>query len=541
MPPKTDVNVLRLTLEASSDPSADAFLHELLDNIGAPIFIKDAVTRQYLCVNRAASSIFGLDMHAMIGCTDDEIFDADNAAIYAETDRHVLETGAELDFGEETVTLPDGRERIFTTRKYAVRDTTGAARYLMGICVDVTEERRAHAALNFSEQRFSAVVDSANVGILTLHAGGTIATANRFAAEVLECPLDELVGQSYLNFIPKQEQGRSTQAYSRIVSAPDDPEALESLEIIARRRDGSEFPMWRSVKTVETDGEIVVAVVFRDLTEEKANEQRLVYARQQAEAANQAKSDFLATMSHELRTPLNAIIGFGDLLADDAALVAAHPSAALYLNHIRESGKHLLALINNVLDLSKIEAGQVELELVSVDIVALLEGVLSAVRGIVSAKGNVLESDLSGLPQRVTTDPTKLRQILINLLSNAGKFTENGTVRLTVRTIDTPSGPALLQLVVADTGIGIPADKLDHVMTAFGQADSSTTRKFGGSGLGLAITRENCRLLGGELSVTSTFGEGSTFTATLRVEIDDDDVGDSTGSSAACLQEAAGG
>ncbi len=238
-------------------------------------------------------------------------------------------------------------------------------------------------------------------------------------------------------------------------------------------------------------------------------------ARHQAEEANQVKGAFLATMSHELRTPLNAVIGYSEMLADDA-VEQGHEGAAADLNRITAAGRHLLTLVNDILDLSKIEANRLELESRAVDLVLLVEDVAATVQPLMHSNGNTFTVECGADLGIVASDPTRLRQVLLNLLSNAAKFTEQGTVALTARRVEEGDGGARIEFVVADSGIGIPADRLEKLFAPFVQADPSMTRRFGGSGLGLAISREICRRLGGDVVVASVEGDGAIFRAWVR-------------------------
>ncbi|MCK6452116.1 MAG: response regulator [Alphaproteobacteria bacterium] len=252
---------------------------------------------------------------------------------------------------------------------------------------------------------------------------------------------------------------------------------------------------------------------MQDRIREMVDEARA--ARDAAEDANRVKSQFLANMSHELRTPLNAIIGYAEILQEEAAdrgLDDLQPD----LKKIETAGKHLLGLINDILDLSKIEAGKMSLFLEDVDLPALVGEVAAMVRPMLDQKGNRLVIDCPGDIGRIHSDLTKVKQNLLNLLSNAAKFTEKGTVALKVSTT-VHDGQKAVALAVSDTGIGMNDDQLGRLFQAFGQADSSTTKKYGGTGLGLAITKRFCQMLGGDVAVSSTPGKGSTFTLILPV------------------------
>ncbi len=250
-------------------------------------------------------------------------------------------------------------------------------------------------------------------------------------------------------------------------------------------------------------------------TNERMEEQQhnLEQALELAESANRAKSSFLANMSHELRTPLNAIIGYAEMLEEDVTDAAQRSD----LQRIHASGKHLLGLINDVLDLSKIEAGKVELHVDAVDVGQLVEQVMSATRPLLTRNDNRLGLQIQAPLGEMTTDAARLRQVLMNLLSNAAKFTHQGEVEFSVRRTGEPPVERFV-FEVRDTGIGMTPAQLETLFVPFMQVDSATTRKYGGSGLGLAISRRLCEVLGGELDVQSEFGRGTCCTVTLPAQ-----------------------
>lgn len=263
----------------------------------------------------------------------------------------------------------------------------------------------------------------------------------------------------------------------------------------------------------EEDGVWYVDGVISDITERKAMEEALLWAKNEAETANRAKSSFLANMSHELRTPMNAIIGYSEMLIEDAE-DQEQPDLVADLDKIKNAGKHLLELINDVLDLSKVEAGKMELLAEEILIADLIQDVQETVSGLIEQNENQLAVEIeAGLPLLIS-DYVKLKQCLLNLASNAAKFTEKGTITLKVY-----REGEKVNFIVADTGIGIAEDKIASLFDEFTQADETTTREHGGTGLGLAITQKFCALLQGEVFVESTLGKGTTFRIELPWEL----------------------
>jgi len=293
------------------------------------------------------------------------------------------------------------------------------------------------------------------------------------------------------------------------------------LEVLNYRKDGA--PLWVLVDgqpILDAHGEVESYVVVQvDITKRKQDEAALHLAREAAEEANRTKSAFLANMSHELRTPMNAIIGYSEMLIEDAE-DTGNDAAIPDLKKIHAAGKHLLGLINDVLDISKIEAGKMTLYLEDAPLAALVDEVAATIRPLVAKNNNTLVLDPAANLGVLHADVTKVRQTLFNLLSNAAKFTHEGRITLSV-TRSVQHGRDFVHFRVADTGIGMTQEQLGKLFQAFVQADASTTRKYGGTGLGLAISKKFCQLMGGDITVESEPGKGTVFTASIPLRVED--------------------
>jgi PAS domain S-box-containing protein len=355
------------------------------------------------------------------------------------------------------------------------------------------------------KQYADSLVETSPVAIVTMNLDGAVIGWNPGAERLFGYPPAEALGHHMEELIATPELRDEVAANIR------DTIAGEWIRAIGRRarKDGTMVDVEISSMPVLVDGAKVGMIgIYHDITE-------LLRARQEAETANEAKSAFLATMSHEIRTPMNAVIGMSGLLLN----TRLSDEQRDYAEVIRQSGDTLLTVINDILDFSKIEAGKLELEAQPFDVRECVEGALDLVATRAAEKGLDLAYLVGdGVPAGVVGDVTRLRQVLLNLLSNAVKFTEHGEVVLSVgaRPPARPGAPHELTFAVRDTGIGIPADRLDRLFQSFSQVDASTTRRYGGTGLGLAISQRLTELMGGRIDVTSELGVGSEFRFTIR-------------------------
>jgi len=356
----------------------------------------------------------------------------------------------------------------------------------------------------FSKDYVDNILHSMLDGLLVVGHDGSIRTVNAACCRLLGYNERELLGQPVSAFLLAPMQGISPATAGR------------PREGTARTRSGGWLPVL--VSSAELPGnpgdEVSSVWVFRDITRLKTTQNALITAMREAERANRAKSQFLANMSHELRTPLNAIIGYSEMLVEEAADGSGRGDLVGDLRRINGAGQHLLGLINDVLDLSKIEAGKMEILPENFAISSVVDDVVATIQHIVDDRNNRLTVDIQPDLQPMYSDQLKVRQILFNILTNAAKFTNEGQIRLGVRAVSEQDG-IWVEFEVFDTGIGMTPEQVDRVFGEFLQADSSTTREYGGTGLGLAISRRMARMLGGDISVTSAFGKGSTFTVRL--------------------------
>lgn len=355
-----------------------------------------------------------------------------------------------------------------------------------------------------------SVLSSTPDAVITMNRDGAICSVNVQACEQFGYTREELIGSPVATLMDEphaSEYGAYVERYlltgiSKIIGLP----MGKRPRLVARRKDGSHFPLDLSVNEVRVDGQIYFTGVLHDLTELDA-------ARRRAEAGSRAKSAFLANMSYEIRTPLNGILGFVDLMLDDAP----KPEHREYLHIVHSSGQTLLRVLNDILDYSRIEAGRLQLEEIPFDLRNVLESTADTFAA--RAHEKALEFLCSpGFPDSlwVIGDPVRIQQILSNFLSNAIKFTSAGDVELAA-SAEVVEDKVHLRISVRDSGIGIPEDRMDLLFRDFSQVDASTTREFGGTGLGLAISRRLAQSMGGDLEVTSVPGEGSTFALILEL------------------------
>lgn len=384
---------------------------------------------------------------------------------------------------------------------------TGGGIFYSAIIRDITERKRMEEALRTSESSYRALFESANDAILIFDAQTThILAANKMACETYGYTTDDFAAMTIMDLSTDP-----TGAAERVRRAVEDAE-FRSHETVQRRKDGTLVNTFISMSLVEYEGRTAILNIIRDITEEKQAEAELRAAKEAADTANRAKSQFLANMSHEIRTPMNGVIGMTGLLLDTPLT----PEQQEYAETIRTSGDALLTIINDILDFSKIESGNLGLEEQPFDLRDCLEDALDLLATRAAEKNLDLAYLIDdSVPGTLVGDGTRLRQVLVNLIGNAIKFTATGEVVVSVSSEVAADRRHDVRFAVRDTGIGIPAERMDRLFKSFSQVDSSTTRLYGGTGLGLAISKRLAELMSGAMSVESTPGEGSTFSFTI--------------------------
>jgi PAS domain S-box-containing protein len=373
----------------------------------------------------------------------------------------------------------------------------------------------AHEALAIGEAQYRLLADTAPDAIITVDEGGRIMFANPATERLFGYSHAEVVGQPFAMLAPPEDRQRYLEAFEAYLVGSRAPLAFSSSRVVGARRDGGTFALEVSCGEGFAGIHRFFTGILRDVSDRLMAEQAMLDAREQAEQASRLKSEFLANMSHEIRTPMNGIMGMLDLVLEESLTGAQRAK----VERARESAQALLEIINDILDLSKIEAGRLDLEPAWVSPAALVADVEMLLRPLATAKGLKLETAIdASLPSRVLADGGRLRQVLINLAGNAVKFTDDGRVSLEASVRGRHGAAVDLQFTVRDTGIGIPADQIPRVFEKFTQLNGASNRRSGGTGLGLSICARLIELMGGHIGVVSELGRGSTFWVDLTLQ-----------------------
>ncbi|MBI3471439.1 MAG: PAS domain S-box protein [Candidatus Solibacter usitatus] len=519
----TDVSEL---VEAKEELTRERdFTSAIVDTAGCLILVLDPDGR-VVRFNRAFEEVSGYSPAEVAGKTFWDIFVPPEELASLEELFAELRGGAGPRKHENHWVTRSGERRFISWSNAALKDRNGAVSFIISTGIDMTDRRRAEEALRSSEQRYRELFENANDLIYSHDLQGNITSVNAAGERVLGYTREEAMRLNISQIVVPEDLAVARQMIVAKLGS-DQPTAYQ---LRAVDKHGNRLHLDLSTRLQYEDGKPVgVHGIGRDITERKQAEETLQqYARElggkneelasalaAAKEATELKSRFLATMSHEIRTPMNGVIGMTELLLATQLDSEQHDCALA----VKESAEALLTIINDVLDISKIEAGKLTLERAPFEIVRLVEAVVELLGPRANSKGLELMCLVDPAAPRVLLgDACRLRQILLNLVGNAVKFTEKGKVELRVNVTGSTAGAVSLELAVHDTGIGMAPEVQKRLFESFVQGDSSTTRKYGGTGLGLSISRELAHLMGGEIRVESTPGAGSTFTFAATFE-----------------------
>ncbi len=436
-------------------------------------------------------------------------------SIHPDDRDRVLEVGRDYrdglisDYEVEYRAITKEKEEIWLLSKGAIveRDDKGVPLRMAGTVLDITERKRR-------DDEFRALLDSAPDATIITNSDGVIVMVNKQTENIFEYAREELLGNKIEMLIPKKFSKGHPAHRMKFLQETHSRSRGQSMELIALRKDGREFPVEVSLSPIDTADGTIVASSIRDITERKKAEDELKVAKQVAEEATKAKSDFLANMSHEIRTPMNAIIGMSQL----ALRTDLTPKQHDYLVKVESSAHNLLGIINDILDFSKIEAGKMDIELIDFNLDSVLDNLSNLVTIKAEEKGlEIIFSTAKEVPMSLVGDPLRLGQILINLTNNAVKFTETGEIVVSAEVLEKSTNNVTLKFTVRDTGIGLNKKQIGKLFQSFSQADGSTTRKYGGTGLGLTISKKLVEMMDGEIWVESEQGKGSSFIFTVKL------------------------
>ena len=492
---------------------SEALYSSLVENLPVHVLRKDRAGR-FVFANRSFCELVGKPLAEIVGKTDFDLYPAELAQKFRDDDLGVMESGRLFETVEEN--RQDGEPRQMQVMKSSVRD---AADRIIGVQVvfwDVTERTRAETALQRERYLLHSLMDNLPHNIYFKDASSRFLRINRAMATAFELTdAADALGKTDADFFT-QEHARQAMA--------DEQEILRTGQPVLDKEEKETWPdghvTWAFTTKMPLRNEAGRIVgtfgISRDITDWKQAAEALRQAKEAAEAANRAKSTFLANMSHEIRTPLNAVIGMTELVLSTPLT----PQQKEFLTAVRDSGEALLSVINDILDFSKIEAGRIVLDRAPFDLWESLGDTVKSFAFRAHTQGLELVFHIDpDVPRLVLGDYGRLRQIIVNLIGNAIKFTEQGEVLLTAQRESSAGDEVVLHFTVADTGIGIPPDKQATVFEVFEQVDSSLRRRHGGTGLGLTISSRLVELMGGRIWVESDVGQGSRFHFTVRLSV----------------------
>lgn len=492
----------------------------LIESLSLHVIRKDAKGR-FTYASPSFCSLVGKPLEQIRGKTDRDLFPPELAKKYMQDDRRVID--AKTTFEDvESHPGPEGRKMFVQVMKTPIFDSQGEVIGIQGLFWDVTARKCAEISMRESEARKRAIFDAAMDCIIFIHLDGRIVEFNPCAERTFGYDCDEVVGKEMTDVLVPDRSRRRLRENLLGYSGEGKVGSMlgRRLETPMMRKNGETFAAEMVTQPIPlSTGAVGFAVFIRDITQRKMQEEALRKAKEAAESANRAKGVFLANMSHEIRTPMNAIIGMTELTLDTPLTDEQRE----YLEMVLDSSNTLLALLNDILDLSKIESGRLEMESLPFDLRRWFEESTKSIAFRAKQKGLEFRSHIDpDVPEHLVGDCLHLHQVLLNLIGNAIKFTDSGSISVRIRRKRGERQHVVLQFEVHDTGIGIPPEKCKSIFREFEQADNSTRRRFGGTGLGLAICQRLVELMQGTIGVKSVVDRGSVFHFTARFGLCDE-------------------
>ncbi len=466
--------------------------------------------------NPAAERIFGYTKAEALGRHAIDLLVPPNAKAHVHQVWENLILSKDLVHSVNENITKDGQLLVMDWTNTPLVQSDGRVIGLMSMGVDITERKRQEEALYQTEEKYRTILDSIKEAYYEVDLAGNFTFVNDSLCEIAGYSREELLGTNNRAYMDEETARRVYQQTNLVYRTRQTSNHVEWV-LITRSGEHKYAEMSIALMTDSSGQPIGFRGLARDITERKLAQEELQQAKDAAEAANRAKSVFLANMSHELRTPLNAIIGYSEMLMEDAT--ESGKSAMIPdLRKIHTAGSHLLDIINNILDLSKIEAGKMDLYCESFNVSEIVDSTVATINSLMNKSGNTLVVDCPPEVGQMVADVVKVRQTLLNLLSNAAKFTEKGHVSLIVERGRFDNSD-WITFKITDTGIGMDEAQISTLFKEFTQADDSTTRKYGGTGLGLAISRRFCQMMAGDILVESEPGKGATFIVHLPANV----------------------
>jgi PAS domain S-box-containing protein len=515
---KTIMHVIERHRLEQKEKGQMSFIKNLMETLPDPVFVKDTNGVYTECNNQFLQFI-QMERHEIIGKSVYDIAPKEMADIYYKKDKELFDNPDVQEYESKVFSQKTNSERIVLFKKRTFNDQYGRVAGIIGVIYDMTQIKQHEKELQQQRDRAQQYLNLAGSIIVAIDTHQIVTLINKKGCDIIGFPEEEIIGKNWFDhFIPPEICNEIKKVFQKLVLSKKNLEVpYYENEILTTN--GRRLIAWNNTFLYDENHNIAGLLCSgEDITERKKYEQSILQSKEAAESANRLKSEFLANMSHEIRTPMNGIIGLSDLLLESPLTKEQYE----YVKNISKSSDLLLSIINDIIDLSKIEAGKLTLDHVSFNLVDTIHQI-KEIMGVKAdqKKLNLICQLSDNVPVQVKGDPLRLGQILMNLISNAIKFTDKGHVRVDVTVENRSNDLMTLQFIVADTGIGIAEKDLKHLFKSFSQVDTSIARKYGGSGLGLKISKSLVEMMGGHIDVSSEKDKGSRFSFTVKLSIDE--------------------